>query len=151
MKKISALCLWLLLLPPCGASAQLIEKTLDIFGKDSLNIVQKVDSDSADWSKLKQELENSRLNEANLRMEIEQMKLRRHAEDSVKLAQQRIRIDSLRKVTPGIPVVVEGDTLYYIFAKRGGHTPQQRAEMNATAILETGKKNQRTARLGVYR
>lgn len=140
MKKISALCLWLLLLPPCGSSAQLIEKTLDIFGKDSLNIDQKVDSDSADWSKLKQELENSRLNEANLRMEIEQMKLRRHAEDSVKLAQQRIRIDSLRKVTPGVPVVVEGDTLYYIFAKRGGHTPQQRAEMNATAILETGKK-----------
>ena len=43
-------------------------------------------------------------------------------------------------MTPGVPVVVEGDTLYYLFAKRGGHTPQQRAEMNAAAITELGKQ-----------
>ena len=43
-------------------------------------------------------------------------------------------------MTPGVPVVVEGDTLYYLFAKRGGHTPQQRAEMNAAAITELGKR-----------
>lgn len=36
--------------------------------------------------------------------------------------------------------MVEGDTLYYLFAKRGGHTPQQRAEMNAAAITELGKR-----------
>ena len=71
---------------------------------------------------------------------MEQMKLRAYAADSVKLALQRLRIDSLRKFTPGVPVVVEGDTLFYIFAKRGGHTPQQRAEMNAAAITELGKR-----------
>ena len=43
-------------------------------------------------------------------------------------------------MTTGVPVVVEGDTLYYLFAKRGGHTPQQRAEMNAAAITELGKR-----------
>ena len=75
-----------------------------------------------------------------MRMEMEQMKLRAYAADSVKLALQRLRIDSLRKFTPGVPVVVEGDTLFYIFAKRGGHTPQQRAEMNAAAITELGKR-----------
>ena len=51
-----------------------------------------------------------------------------------------MRIDSLRRMTTGVPVVVEGDTLYYLFAKRGGHTPQQRAEMNAAAITELGKR-----------
>ena len=89
---------------------------------------------------MKEDLEVARLNEANLRMEIEQMRLRYDAADSLKLAKQRLRIDSLRRVTPGVPVVVEGDTLYYLFAKRGGHTPQQRAEMNAAAITELGKR-----------
>ena len=89
---------------------------------------------------MKRELEAARLNEANMRMEMEQLKLQAYAADSVKLAQQRLRIDSLRKFTKGVPVVVEGDTLFYIYAKRGGHTPQQRAVMNATAITELGKR-----------
>ena len=68
------------------------------------------------------------------------MRLKYDAADSLKLAKQRLRIDSLRRMTTGVPVVVEGDTLYYLFAKRGGHTPQQRAEMNAAAITELGKR-----------
>lgn len=136
------LCICLLLLPVCGTSAQLVEKVMDIFNEDTLGTVAplKADTDSVYELKIRQELEAARLNEANLRMEIEQMKLKYDAADSLKLAQQRRRIDSLRRVTPGVPVVVEGDTLYYLFAKRGGHTPQQRAEMNAAAITELGKR-----------
>ena len=142
MKGIRALCLWLLLLPAGGASAQLVEKVLDAFNKDTLGAVvaQKADTDSIHLLKMKEDLEVARLNEANLRMEIEQMRLKYDAADSLKLAKQRLRIDSLRRMTPGVPVVVEGDTLYYLFAKRGGHTPQQRAEMNAAAITELGKQ-----------
>ena len=142
MKGIRSLCLWLLLLFASGASAQLVEKVLDIFNEDTLGTVvtQKSDTDSLHLLKIKEDLETSRLNEANLRMEIEQMKLKYDAADSLKLAKQRLRIDSLRRMTPGIPVIVEGDTLYYLFAKRGGHTPQQRAEMNAAAITELGKR-----------
>ena len=142
MKGIRALCLWLLLLPAGVASAQLVEKVLDIFNEDTLGnvVVQRADTDSVYLLKMKEDLEVARLNEANLRMEIEQMRLRYDAADSLKLAKQRLRIDSLRRVTPGVPVVVEGDTLYYLFAKRGGHTPQQRAEMNAAAITELGKR-----------
>ena len=142
MKGIRALCLWLLLLPAGGASAQLVEKVLDIFNEDTLGnvVVQRADTDSVHLLKMKEDLEVARLNEANLRMEIEQMRLKYDAADSLKLAKQRLRIDSLRRVTPGVPVVVEGDTLYYLFAKRGGHTPQQRAEMNAAAITELGKR-----------
>lgn len=142
MKGIRALCLWLLLLPAGGASAQLVEKVLDAFNKETLGAVvaQKADTDSIHLLKMKEDLEVARLNEANLRMEIEQMRLKYDAADSLKLAKQRLRIDSLRRMTPGVPVVVEGDTLYYLFAKRGGHTPQQRAEMNAAAITELGKQ-----------
>ncbi|CDD94363.1 transporter small conductance mechanosensitive ion channel MscS family protein [Bacteroides intestinalis CAG:315] len=143
MKGIRALCLWLLLLPVGGASAQLVEKVRDILGEDSSAVTTtslKADSDSIYLLKARQDLEVARLNEANLRMEIEQMKLKYDAADSLKLAKQRLRIDSLRRMTPGVPVVVEGDTLYYLFAKRGGHTPQQRAEMNAAAITELGKQ-----------
>lgn len=142
MKGIRALCLWFLLLPAGVASAQLVEKVLDIFNEDTLGnvVAQRADTDSVYLLKMKEDLEVARLNEANLRMEIEQMRLRYDAADSLKLAKQRLRIDSLRRVTPGVPVVVEGDTLYYLFAKRGGHTPQQRAEMNAAAITELGKR-----------
>lgn len=139
-KRIGVLCLWFVWLSVYDVSAQLTETVLDVWSKDTSVAVQKPDSDSIDWPKIRKELEVSRLNEANLRMEIEQLKLKRNTEDSVKLAMQRIRIDSLRKVTPGVPVVVEGDTLYYLFAKRGGRSPQQRAEMNAVAITEVGKK-----------
>lgn len=131
MKGTRALCLMLMLLIVNGASAQLVEKVLRAIEGDSLAPVLTVraDSDSAvSLSAIKQELEAARLNEANLRMEMEQLKLASYAADSVKHLQQRQRIDSLRKVTPGVPVVVEGDTLFYLYAKRGGHTPQQRAE-----------------------
>ena len=143
MKGTRALCLMLMLLIVNGASAQLVEKVLRAIEGDSLAPVLTVraDSDSAvSLSAIKQELEAARLNEANLRMEMEQLKLASYAADSVKHLQQRQRIDSLRKVTPGVPVVVEGDTLFYLYAKRGGHTPQQRAEMDAAAILELGKR-----------
>lgn len=142
MKGIRALCLWFLLLPAGVASAQLVEKVLDVFNDDTLGTVvaQRADTDSIHLLKMKEDLEVARLNEANLRMEIEQMRLKYDAADSLKLAKQRLRIDSLRRMTTGVPVVVEGDTLYYLFAKRGGHTPQQRAEMNAAAITELGKR-----------
>lgn len=143
MKKNRLLCLFILLVLAGGASAQLVEKVREFLAEeDTMKTVPviRIDSDSLDIAKMREELEAARLNEANMRMEMEQMKLQAYAADSVKLVSQKLRIDSLRKFTPGVPVVVEGDTLFYIFAKRGGHTPQQRAEMNATAITELGKR-----------
>ena len=107
MKGIRALCLWFLLLPAGVASAQLVEKVLDVFNDDTLGTVvaQRADTDSIHLLKMKEDLEVARLNEANLRMEIEQMRLKYDAADSLKLAKQRLRIDSLRRMTPGIPVI----------------------------------------------
>lgn len=133
----------LLFLSVSGVSAQVVEKVLDIFAGDSLSApvaVSAVDSDSVRLTKVQEELAAVRLNEANLRMEIEQMKLTTYAADSVKRTRQKLRIDSLRQVTQGVPVIVDDDTLFYFYAKRGGHTPQQRAENVANDITALGKR-----------
>lgn len=142
MSKNRLFCLFIFLAFTIGVSAQLAEKVREFLGDDTLKAhsVVRSDSDSANIADMKRELEAAKLSEANMRMEMEQLKLQAYAADSVKLAQQRLRIDSLRKFTQGVPVVVEGDTLFYLYAKRGGHTPQQRAVMNATAITELGKR-----------
>lgn len=120
----------------------MVEKVIDALENDSLTAASAAEPDSGlvALSALRQELEAARLNEANLRMEMEQMKLAGYAADSLKRAQQRQRIDSLRQVTPGVPVVVEDDTLFYLYAKRGGHTPQQRAHSISLEIEELGKR-----------
>lgn len=133
----------LLFLSVSGVSAQVVGKVLDIFSGDSLSApvaVSAVDSDSVRLTKVQEELAAVRLNEANLRMEIEQMKLTAYAADSVKRTRQKQRIDSLRQVTQGVPVIVDDDTLFYFYAKRGGHTPQQRAENVANDITALGKR-----------
>ena len=129
-------------MPAVGVSAQVMDKVLDILGTDSLSAVAgvKTDTDSVTLDKVREELAAARLNEANLRMEIEQMRLVTYAADSVKLARQKQRIDSLRHQTKGMPVVVEEDTLFYFYAKRGGLTPQQRAENVSHEITTLGKR-----------
>ncbi len=142
MRKRYVLLLFLIVCPGVFLKAQLSESVRQILSPDSVapSVSLRADSDSIRMVEMKKELEASRLNEANARMEMEQLKLKVYAADSVKLAQQKLRIDSLRKSTPGIPVVVEEDTLFYLFAKRGGHSPQQRAEMINAAILKLGKQ-----------
>ena len=60
-------------------------------------------------------------------------------EDSVRKAQQKQRIDSLRRITPGVPLVVEGDTLLYIYASLGGEDPVHRVESAFRRITSIGK------------
>ena len=144
INKIKRLVLILLMsFATIGAQAQLEQAVKKIFAGDSITGVHasmKQDSDSAYVANLQKTLETARLNEANMRMEMEQMKLQMAAADSVKYAQQRQRIDSLRQFTKGIPVVADGDTLFYLYTKRGGYTPQQRAQMTGSAIEELGRR-----------
>ena len=75
-----------------------------------------------------------------MRMELEQLKFTMLSADSIKREEQKKRIDSLRMSTVGIPVVVEDDTLFFFYTKRGGYSPQQRALMAQEAIVELGHK-----------
>ena len=144
INKIKRLVLILLMsFATIGAQAQLEQAVKKIFAGDSITGVHasmKQGSDSAYVANLQKTLETARLNEANMRMEMEQMKLQMAAADSVKYARQRQHIDSLRQFTKGIPVVADGDTLFYLYTKRGGYTPQQRAQMTGSAIEELGRR-----------
>ena len=144
INKIKRLVLILLMsFATIGAQAQLEQAVKKLFAGGSITGVHasmKQESDSAYVANLQKTLETARLNEANMRMEMEQMKLQMAAADSVKYAQQRQRIDSLRQFTKGIPVVADGDTLFYLYTKRGGYTPQQRAQMTGSAIEELGRR-----------
>ena len=144
MKKIKRFALLLMMVSlAVNVQAQLEQAVKKIFAGDTVAthpVSLHRDSDSARVANLQKSLEEARLNEANMRMEMEQMRLQMLSADSVKFSQQRQRIDSLRQFTKGIPVVAEGDTLFYLFTKRGGYTPQQRAQMTGAAIEEIGKR-----------
>jgi len=60
-------------------------------------------------------------------------------EDSMRQALRQQQIDSLRKITPGVPVIVEGDTLFNIYASLGGEGPLHRAENIAYKVKQLGK------------
>lgn len=143
MNKFRFFSFCLLLALPLALPAQVVDKVLNMLETDSLpvaTVATKADSDSLKLAAMREELAAARLNEANLRMEIEQMRLVAYAADSVKLARQKQRIDSLRHQTQGAPVVVDGDTLFNIYAKRGGLSPQQRAENISCDITDLGKR-----------
>jgi small-conductance mechanosensitive channel len=108
----------------------------DTVQQDTLAIA----ADSAKILEMRHALEEARINEINLRMEMETLRTATLVTDSLKKAQSKQRIDSLRSVTLATPVVVEGDTLYYIYAKRGGVSPKTRAGSVANMILSLGKQ-----------
>lgn len=142
MKRFAVLLITALL--TVNAQAQLNQAVKQLLSGDSITIEAtsslKRDSGSIQLINLLKSLEEARFNEANMRMEMEQMKLQQIVADSVKLVQQRARIDSLRQFTKGVPVIVDDDTLFNFYAKRGGHTPQQRALTTSTVIDELGRQ-----------
>ena len=61
-------------------------------------------------------------------------------EDSLRQAERKARVDSLRNVTAGAPLVVDGDTLLVIYAQKGGMLPEARVEAVRNKIYEVGKR-----------
>ena len=108
---------------------------------DSARIQEEaVNQDSLLVVQLQQSLAEAKLSEANLRMEFEQYKLNVLASDSIKLRKQWQHIDSLRRITRGCPVLVDGDTLFFLYTKKGGQTALQRAQETGELIEGIGKK-----------
>lgn len=59
--------------------------------------------------------------------------------DSLRRAAQKQRIDSLRKTTPGVPLIIEDDTLLVVYASLGGDDPVHRVASIERKILQIGK------------
>lgn len=94
--------------------------------------------DSIKIQEMKLQIQEMKLNEILLRSELDEA-TSGITQDSIRKVEQRRRIDSLRALTPGIPVIVDSDTLFLLYTKKGGLTPHQRAETIERAILEIGK------------
>ena len=136
-----------LVLMPLVGMAQVSEAFREIFKADAKNVIvgDSTDTvagnrDSLQVAQLQQLLEEAKLSEANLRMEYEQYKLSILASDSLKRERQQQLIDSLRHTTHGSPVVVDEDTLFYLFTKKGGMSALQRAEMASEQLEMVGKR-----------
>lgn len=97
----------------------------------------RIKADSIRLLQLTLQLEEMKLNEVLLKSKLE-ANSKHQIDDSIKKARQIHKIDSLRAVTPGFPVVVEGDTLFKIYTARGGHSAMDRAETTGQMITKIG-------------
>ena len=99
---------------------------------------QEQDSVRLRMDSLQRELQEMKMKELVLRNALDESG-RGAREDSLRKAEQKHRIDSLRKVTPGVPLIIEGDTLLYIYTSLGGDDPAHRVESVARKVTQIGK------------
>ena len=64
--------------------------------------------------------------------ESEQIKIR----DSLRKVLQHLKIDSLRSIINGYPVILSDDTIFYVFAKLGSYSPGERAKAISDRIVK---------------
>lgn len=138
----------ILLSSPAVAKGQFIKKAGEMLqtafeenttDSTTLSAEEKARMDSIRLHELTLQIQEMKLNELALRSELDNALGKNQREDSLRRAEQLLRIDSLRKVTPGVPVVVDEDTLFLIYAAKGGYSPIDRAEMISEAVAKIGK------------
>ena len=116
-----------------------------LFFHTGIALAQESPTDSADHARdsIIQEL-RSQLDEMKIQELILQEELQRTGQrlllDSLSQLRRRQHIDSLRQITPGVPLVVDDDTLLTLYARHGGVTPEQRVAKSAEAITSIGEK-----------
>lgn len=118
---------------------QLIQTAFSDSKSDTLTADERHIQDSVRLHEMTLQMQEMKLNEILLRNELNNARNRNHAADSMKMVAQRRSIDSLRAVTPGVPVIVDGDTLFTLYAARGGYSAIDRAEMINDNLLKIGK------------
>ena len=132
MKKLLLLFIFFLPIAAFGQSDTLLTDTLGnedetmakIRVADSLRI-----ADSLEKELLRRQLEDLSATETKKRAELEAKLSDLHIQDSVRKANAKREIDSLKKVAIGFPVVPHNDTLFKIFTKVGKITASERAEI----------------------
>lgn len=152
-----------MVLSATGIRAQLLQRA-EQFIQSALNeVTDSVDGSQADTLSLQQRLEAENARATELAMQVQEMKLTEimlrseldkatngmRISDSLKMEEQRRSIDSLRSMTPGVAVVVDSDTLFLLYAARGGYSALNRAEMAMANIAKAGE-SMKLSRDSVY-
>lgn len=148
------LSLFLFLNVPQYVNAQLIEKAGELINtslgsekladsKDSIDTIAFQDSlrikDSIRLAELELQIQEMKLNEILLLSSVEDARNQSAVDDSLKMVAKRNRVDSLRALTTGTPVVLDNDTLFMLYTKKGGVSPQDRADNIERIITQIGK------------
>ena len=100
--------------------------------KDSLRI-----TDSLKIEQLTGQVEQLKLNEVFLQERISGYERWKEA-DSLATSHRKEQIDSLRNVTQGMPVIIEGDTLFSLYPVHGGNSYITRANNTTNMIYALG-------------
>lgn len=139
LQKIILFILFTLMLIPFEAFSQNKNKSASATDLDSATINRQIE-DSMKIEELVLQIQELKLNEILIRNEQEHLGKETAKADSIKKVEQRRQIDSLRTVTPGVPLIIEGDTLFSLYARRGGVIPSVRVEKAKEMIMYLGKK-----------
>ena len=99
---------------------------------------EKVDSDSI-IRHLQAQLQEMQLRDIMLSEQLERSGQAQRS-DSLRKSQLKARIDSLRQITAGASLVIDGDTLLKLYARKGGMLAEDRIEGIKKQILSLGKR-----------
>lgn len=155
MKRILHIIIVMMLLPVFTAelysqsvikkAGELVRSAFDSEQTDTasvpLTMEEKIRQDSLRLHELNLKVQEMKLNEILLHAELDKANNRNREADSLKRLNQLREIDSLRNVTSGVPVIVEEDTLFTIYASMGGRSARDRAESIAETIIKIGKEH----------
>lgn len=145
--RITYCILWVFLIMASPLHSQIIETVEKVFENNKLSdrttpsisdSLHKIDS--IKLLEYTRQIQEMKMNEIILRNELEKTKKGNKLVDSVRVVLQKHRIDSLKRFVLGVPVIIEEDTLFQIYAKRGGLSPEHRAETIIAAINKVGRK-----------
>lgn len=88
---------------------------------------------------LQSQLQEMQLRDIVLREQLERTGAAQRS-DSLRRSRMKARIDSLRNITPGAPLVIDGDTLFTIYARKGGMLAEDRVKGIKKQIVSHGKR-----------
>lgn len=142
------------------AQADTVQKQLDSLqnvqlDKELVNVKRLATeriADSLQRSLLEAQVSGLKDTDKIKRRELEQQLRGLRQRDSLRMARQRSQIDSLRRVVRGFPVLLQRDTLFYIFVRQGSFTAQERAAAIGARLRLAGDRydfNKDSIRLNV--
>ena len=143
MKKIIIVLIFSLIALNCPLYAQISKIAENILGAKPEAVAEVVQdsakkADSLRITELTKQIQQMKLNEIVYLNELEEYRSVTIS-DSIRKAHRKARIDSLRKVTPGAPVIIDDYALYTFYTARGGLSIKDRAGNTEKKILELGK------------
>lgn len=125
--------------------------SLDDRHEAPLSAEERMHRDSLRMQELSLHLQEMKMQEILLRTELDNANGKNHKEDSLKRVAQLREIDSLRNVTTGVPVIVDGDTLFTLFASMGGRSAADRAERISETVERISRdRNARRDTIHLY-